>query len=524
MERRHLAPTLVLGCVALVLASCGDAQDVAGTPVSSPTRPATRNAAPATPGTGSPRTLPEGFGRGPSGTGLSRFTHQRVDWRPCGVDECARVWVPLDYRRPDGRAITLALRKKPATGTKRGTLFINPGGPGASGVDFVDGIKFGSALRQSYDVLGFDPRGVGASTPVSCLTDRQLDAYIAFDPTPDTPAEIRQSEALWKRFTDGCRRRSGPLLGHVSTVEVAKDMDVLRQLVGDKLLNFYGGSYGTYLGATYAGEFPRHVGRMVLDGAVDPLQSPLKSDLASAHGFEVALDAYLADCVAHGCPLGASVAAAKRRIQSFLNGLDQHPLQVGSRQLTQGWAFYGVVFPLYSRQSWPIETASLTQAMSGSGAIMLSIADQYVGRSTDGSYTDSFVQVLPAVNCLDSPEQETVAQIEAGMPRFRRLSPTFGPYVAWAPYGCSNWPVRAEFPKPDFHAPGAAPIVVVGTTRDPATPYQQAVALARELDSGVLLSRNGDGHTAYISGNSCIDTTVDAYLANGTVPANGKQC
>jgi pimeloyl-ACP methyl ester carboxylesterase len=468
--------------------------------------------------------VPNGFGHGPPGSGLARFTRQRVDWRECGVDECARIWVPLDYRSPDRTAITLALRKKPATGTRRGTLFINPGGPGASGVAFVDGIDFGSSVRQSYDVLGFDPRGVGSSTPISCLSDRQLDAYIAFDPTPDTSAEIRQSEVLWKHFTDGCRRRSGPLLGHVSTVEVAKDMDILRQLVGDQKLNFYGASYGTYIGATYAAEFPKNVGRMVLDGAVDPLQSPLQSDLSTARGFEVALDAYLTDCVAHGCPLGGSVAAAKQRIQSFLNGLDQHPLQVGSRQLTQGWAFYGVVYPLYSKQSWPVETASLTRAMSGSGVLMLEIADQYVGRAPDGSYTDSFVQVLPAVNCLDSPEHETIADIKAGLPRFRRVSSTFGPYVAWAPYGCSNWPVRAEFPKPDFHAPGARPIVVIGTTRDPATPYQQAVALAKELDSGVLLSRNGDGHTAYISGNPCIDTTVDAYLAHGVVPPNGRRC
>jgi pimeloyl-ACP methyl ester carboxylesterase len=523
MLRRQLVSMTVLGCFGLVLmTSCGDAQDVART-----TDPGTALAAPspsARPSATSPKSLPDGFGRGPSGTGLSRFTGQHVDWQPCGADQCADVWVPLDYRKPNGVAITLALRKKPATGTKRGTLFINPGGPGASGVDFVDQIRFGPSVTQSYDVLGFDPRGVGRSTRVGCLSDSQLDAYIAYDPTPDTRAEVRQSEVLWKRFTDGCRRRSGPLLGHVSTVEVAKDIDVLRQLVGDRKLNFYGGSYGTYIGATYAGEFPRRVGRMVLDGAVDPLQSPLKSDLSTARGFEVALDSYLADCVAQGCPLGDSVAVAKRRIQSFLNGLDQHPLQVGSRQLTQGWAFYGVVFPLYSKESWPVETASLTRAMAGDGGLMLEIADQYVGRSADGSYTDSFVQVLPAVNCLDSPEHETVAQIESDIPRFQRLSPTFGTYTAWAPYGCSHWPVRAQFPKPDFRAPGAPPIVVVGTTRDPATPYHQAVALAGELDSGVLLSRNGDGHTAYVSGNACIDTTVDGYLSNGVVPTDGKRC
>jgi pimeloyl-ACP methyl ester carboxylesterase len=234
MLRRELAPAVVLGCLGLVLlTSCGDAQDVARS-TDSGTVPRTTPAPSTRPTTTPPASRPDGFGRGPSGTGLSRFTNQQVDWKPCGDDQCADVWVPLDYRKPNGVAITLALRKKPATGPKRGTLFINPGGPGASGVDFVDPIMFGSSVSQSYGGLGFDPRGVGHSTRINCLTDSQLDAYIAYDPTPDTRAEIRHSEILWKRFTDGCHRRSGPLLGHVSTVEVAKDVDVLRQLVGDQ--------------------------------------------------------------------------------------------------------------------------------------------------------------------------------------------------------------------------------------------------------------------------------------------------
>ncbi len=533
MTRRNVASGLAVLTVAAVLAGCANAKEVASSQDSTPTTtsPTTPTATTPTDTTPpdttptSPTNLPAGFGDGPPGSGLQRFYHQQVDWQSCGTGEqCANVWVPLDYKNPGGSAITLALKKKPATGTRQGSLFINPGGPGASGVDYVDQIQLGSDVTSAFDVVGFDPRGVGKSTPIDCLSDSELDTYVASDPTPDDQSEIQQMVDLWKAMTDGCRGRSGPLMDHMSTVEVAKDLDVLRALVGDDKLNYFGASYGTYIGATYAAEYPLKVGRMVLDGAVDPGQSPKNGELSQAKGFEGALDAYLKNCVQQGCPFGSTVGAAKQKIQNFLTSIDSTPLDVNGRKLTEGEAFLGIILPLYNKDYWSYETSALRSALAGDGSQMLYFADQYTDRQPDGTYSDNAMEAQSAVNCLDHPESESLAQIEAGRSQFLKASPTFGPAAMWWPYACSNWPAKAEFPQPDFHAKGAAPIVVVGTTRDPATPYQQAVDLSKMLDSGVLLSRNGDGHTAYGMGNSCIDTTIDNYLVNDAVPPDGKRC
>lgn len=460
---------------------------------------------------------------------MSRFYGQHVSWTACGgSDQCADIWVPLDYTKPDGEAITIKAKRQPATdpGKRRGTLFINPGGPGGSGIDYLGFIGLGSDVTSVYDVVGFDPRGVGQSTPIDCVSDHDLDVYDASDPSPDTPVEVTQFEAQWKHFTDGCVRNSGPLLDHVSTIEAARDMDVLRAVVGDRLFNYFGASYGTYLGATYAALFPTKVGKMVLDGAVDPLAKPITAELGQAAGFEQQMTSYLTYCVGQGrCPLGSSVAGARNRLINLFTQIDAHPLPTSSgRQLTEGLAFLGVIVPLYNRQYWPYETQALRQAVQGSGDTLLALADNYTGRQRDGSYKDNSMEVQSAVNCLDHPEHETLAQIERGGRQFMKVSPVFGPVAMWWPYACSNWPVKPTEPRPNYAAKGAPPIVVVGTTRDPATPYQQAVNLSKELDSGVLLSRNGDGHTAYDSGNTCIKTAVDTYLVGGAVPKNGTMC
>ncbi len=472
---------------------------------------------------------PKGYGAGPAGHGLPRFYQQSVNWSPCGGgDSCARVWVPLDYTNPDGQAITLALKRSPArdSSKRRGSLFINPGGPGGSGVDYLGYINLDRSVTNVYDVIGFDPRGVARSTPVNCLSNRGLDAYLASDPTPDTPAEIRGMQHEWTSFTQGCIQRSGPLLAHVSTVDVARDLDILRALVGDKKLNYFGASYGTYIGATYAALFPRNVDRMVLDGAVDPLASPHITELKQAAGFERALTSYLKYCVSQGkCPLGNTVSSARQRLISLFQQIDRSPLPTSSgRQLTEGLAFLGVIVPLYSQSSWSYETSALRVALAGSGNTLLLLSNYYADRKANGTYKDNAMEVQSAVNCLDHPEHESLQQIKAGRRQFITASPTFGPAAMWWPYACSNWPVTSSQPKPDYSAKGAPPIVVVGTTRDPATPYQQAVNLAHELSSGVLLSRNGDGHTAYSSGNQCIDSAVDTYLVTGKPPANGTMC
>lgn len=520
--RRRLAVPAALCCVLAVAACTGDDSDPDAGATPSPT-----SSAPST-DSGDPGE-PTGFGPGPDGSGLDRFYDQEVDWQPCGEGEtCADIWVPLDYADPDGTAITVKAKKKEAadSSARRGTLFINPGGPGGSGVDYVDFIPLGDSVASAYDVIGFDPRGVATSTPVDCLSDADLDAYVAADPSPDTPAEIREFEHLWQHYTDGCEERSGELLGHVSTVEVARDLDILRSVVGDKALNFFGASYGTYIGATYAGLFPDRVDRMVLDGAVDPEADPLASQLKQTVGFEEALNAYLSSCVSGGdCPLGGTVNQARETVRGLLDDIDAQPLSTASgRELTQGLAFLGMILPLYDRATWDIETQALSAALQGQGDMLLALADAYTGRQADGTYKDNAMEVQSAVNCLDRPQDETVADIQASAGRFERKAPVFGSVGMWFPYACSNWPLEAAESAPDFSATGAPPIVVVGTTRDPATPYQQAVRLAETLDSGVLLSRDGDGHTAYGRGSACVDDAIDTYLVSGKPPADGTMC
>ena len=544
MRSRRTLPASLAGLVALTLAAgCGGAQDVAtsdstSTPTGAPDTvtsvPTTAASTTVPPTSGSPSTegsgdLPAGFGDGPPGSGIERFYDQQVTWDSCGGgDECADIWVPLDYADPDGQAITVKAKRDPADdqSARRGSLFINPGGPGGSGIDYLSYIALAPSVTAAYDVIGFDPRGVASSTPVECLSDSQLDDYIASDPSPDDAAEVQDFEDSWTAFTQGCEDHSGPLLAHVSTVEVAEDMDVMRQVVGDDKLNYFGASYGTYVGATYAGLFPDKVDRMVLDGAVDPLAKPRTSEIDQAAGFDDSLTDYLQDCVDQGgCPLGDSVDAARQQIIQLLADIDQSPLPTTSgREVTEGLAFYGIVLPLYSKANWPYLTQALEQALSGSGDTLLLLADSYSGRTQDGTYPDNSLEVQSAVNCLDKPESESVNDIEADGKTFLDKAPVFGSAAMWWPYACSNWPVKSTTKQPDFSAKGAAPIVVVGTTRDPATPYQQAVNLAHELDSGVLLSRDGDGHTAYGMGNDCIDDAINTYLVTGEPPRDGTQC
>jgi pimeloyl-ACP methyl ester carboxylesterase len=313
---------------------------------------------------------------------LLRFYDQQVDWRECREEmECTEIEVPLDYAAPDGDVITLSVLRAPATdGDRRiGSLVVNPGGPGASGVDYAarHEMFFGDEVRAAFDIVGFDPRGVGGSTPVDCLTDPAMDAFVAADPDPDDPAELRAAQDLMRDFGQGCLDRSGDLAAHVSTVEAARDMDVLRGVLDQEQLAYFGASYGTYLGATYADLFPSRVGRLVLDGAVDPSLGSVEMGLVQAEGFEVALRAYVADCVEErDCYLGSSIDEGVARIGSFLESLDAEPIPGDDdRELTEGLAVFGIWAPLYSRQSWPALDVALGQALDGEGAALLALAD-----------------------------------------------------------------------------------------------------------------------------------------------------
>jgi pimeloyl-ACP methyl ester carboxylesterase len=461
---------------------------------------------------------------------LARFHDQDVTWSSCReVMECAEVEVPLDYAEPDGETITLAMARVPATRQQQrvGALLVNPGGPGVSGIDYAEQAEyfFGDELRAAYDIVGFDPRGVGESTPIDCVDDEGLDQLLAGDPDPDTAAEVEQSRELLTMLGEGCAERSGELAAHVSTEDAARDMDVLRAVLDQDRLAYFGASYGTYLGATYADLFPERVGRLVLDGAIDPSVSSVEQGLVQAEGFEVALRAYVEHCVDEGdCFLGSSVDEGVETVGTLLEQLDEEPLPAdGERDLTQGLGMYGIFMPLYSEESWTALDVGLQEALGGDGTTLRELADLYVSRGDDGYYDNSF-EALYAVNCLDPGDEVSVEEAADLEDEFLEVSPTFGRIFAFGLTECTDWPVEGPEEQPVLDAPGAAPILVVGTTRDPATPLAWAESLAEQLSSGILVRRDGDGHTGYRAGNECVDSTVERYLVSGEVPDGTVDC
>jgi pimeloyl-ACP methyl ester carboxylesterase len=463
---------------------------------------------------------------------LRPYYGQRLDWHDCdGAFDCTTLTVPLDYAHPSSGDLQLAVARKRATGAGRnhlGSLLLNPGGPGGSAIGYLEAVAgtYAPSVRAAYDLVGLDPRGVGRSSPVQCLTGPRMDAYVAADLTPDDAAETTTLVDLDHEFAAGCRQRSGRVLSHVSTVDAARDMDVLRAALGDARLGYVGKSYGTYLGATYAGLFPSRVGRMVLDGAMDPALDSLQATLGQAGGFEVAWAAFAEDCVSRpGCPLGTTTAQAGRGLDALFRSIDRTPLHTGSgRRLTEALATTGVIQAMYADFLWPQLRSALKDAKAGDGTALLALADSYYERHPDGSYANLMYANL-AVNCIDLPPALTTPeQIRAAVPAFERRSPHFGRTMAWMSLACGYWPVKPVGRPHTIAAAGSPPIVVVGTTRDPATPYPWAQSLARSLASGRLLTFRGDGHTVYGNRSDCIDTAVNRYLLEGEAPENGTVC
>ncbi|MFJ8826227.1 alpha/beta hydrolase [Streptomyces sp. NPDC102467] len=471
---------------------------------------------------------------------LSAYYDQSPKWRKCGAPgfECATLKAPLDYAKPSAGDIDLAVSRKKATGPGKrlGSLLVNPGGPGGSAVGYLQsyaGIGYPKEVRARYDMVAVDPRGVARSAPVTCLDGKQMDTYTQTDVTPDDSHEKDQLSAAFKKFAAGCEttdRTSKRILPHVSTVEAARDMDLVRAAVGDEKLNYVGASYGTFLGATYAGLYPERVGRLVLDGAMDPSLSARDLNREQTAGFETAFTSFAKDCVARsGCPLGTGTPdQAGKRLKSFFTTLDRTPLGTGDpdgRKLGEALATTGVIAAMYDEGAWPQLREALTAAMTKKdGAGLLALSDSYYERDPDGTYTN-LMFANAAVNCLDQPPSFTSAkEVEDALPSFEKASPVFGAGLAWSSLNCASWPVPPTGEAHRITADGAAPIVVVGTTRDPATPYPWAKALAAQLSSGRLLTYEGDGHTAYGRGSDCIDGAIDTYLLTGTPPKDGKRC
>ncbi|MGW6459980.1 alpha/beta hydrolase [Streptomyces sp. NPDC055078] len=486
-------------------------------------------AAPASPSGGS------GVGGGSApAPELEPYYGQKLSWRECGVPEfqCATMKAPLDYDKPEGESIELAVARTKATGPGKrlGSLLVNPGGPGGSAVGYLQsyaGLGYPAPVRARYDMVAVDPRGVARSEPVECLTGKEMDAYTQVDQTPDDPAETTRLTAAFKSFAEGCEKRSGAVLPYVSTVDAARDMDVLRAVLGDAKLTYTGASYGTFLGATYAELFPARTGRLVLDGALDPSPPALAVNRDQTAGFETAFQSFAADCVDQSdCPLGTtSPADASNRLKAFFAELDARPVPTGeSRPLGESLATTGVLSAMYDEGAWPQLREALTSAMNGDGAPLLALADSYYEREGDGSYSN-LMYANAAVNCLDLPPAFTGPKaVESALPDFEKASPVFGRNFAWAALNCAYWPTPATGKPHPIEAKGAPPILVVGTTRDPATPYKWARGLAGQLASGTLLTYEGDGHTAYGRGSDCVDTAINAYLLEGKVPPKDTRC
>jgi pimeloyl-ACP methyl ester carboxylesterase len=467
-------------------------------------------------------------------TAPAGYYAQKLHWTPCDNGfQCARLLVPFDYSRPGWKRFSLPVIKLPAAdpGQRIGSLVVNPGGPGESGVQYVRQARsaVAPAVLDRFDVVGFDPRGVGGSQPaVHCMSGPQLDKYFATDDTPDTPAQLARVVSQSKLFARECAQHAGSLLPYIGSRNAARDLDVLRAALGDRKLTYLGKSYGTYLGAWYAQLFPQHVRALVLDGALDPDATSTDINITQSEGFEVALRSFTANCMRlASCPLGqgSDVSAGIARLQGLLNRATRTPLANGlgdGRPANGSLLAEGVVAALYSKAYWPVLTRALKSAFGGDGTLLIDLADSLLQRSSNGSYTN-LVDANMAINCLDRPWPRALPVWRSIASQAAKAAPQFGASIIWGSLACAYWPVRSE-PLPKITAAGAPPILVVGTTRDPATPYRWAQALARELKSGVLLGWNGDVHTAYRMGSSCVDTIVNSYLIRGAVPRSGTVC
>jgi pimeloyl-ACP methyl ester carboxylesterase len=421
--------------------------------------------------------------------------------------------VPIDYTELKTGTLNISVLKYPTTGAKKiGSLIVNPGGPGGSGVDYAYAAEylFNPAILDSYDIVGFDPRGVGRSEPIICLNDKELDANYASDSKPDNEQEFAQTLIESKKFIQQCQEKNKHLTSF-STANAARDMDILRQAVGDKQLNYMGKSYGTFLGTLYAQFFPDKVGRMVLDGAVDPTISNFQQALTQTVGFDKAFAAFVTDCAKRSdCPLPKDKTAAIDEMKKILSQLENKP----NKRLSESLALLGTAAALYdSATGWPKLRAAIREVKQGKAGKLLELADEYTGHTEDGNYTTNEFDSGAIIDCLDFADNRSVEQMKVDAQAFAEQAPLFGPYLAYGGLVCQYF--EAEKATEVVPTKTANPIVIIGTTGDPATPYEWAQGLHKILTNSVLISLTGDGHTGQGQGNKCVDRQVDDfYLTN----------
>jgi pimeloyl-ACP methyl ester carboxylesterase len=460
---------------------------------------------------------------------LARFYQQRLSWHTCSGGECATLTVPLDYERPSGRTISVAVIRIPATDQRHriGALLLNPGGPGASGIEYAREAAqvFPSSLRARFDLVGFDPRGVGESAPVECLSDKELDAFTEEPAYPLNAQQQSQLVSQARALARACGRRDGAMLDHVSSADVARDMDILRAALGQQRLIYYGASYGTFLGTVYEELFPGRIREMVLDSALDPELSSAQEDLQQAQSFDHLLSLFLAWCVTQpNCALGSTEVTARTRLDGLLQQVAQQPLPGrGGRLVGTGPFLTALAAAMYSpTDGFPVLNAALGLALAGNGALLLALADALNGRGPNGHYSN-LIEANYAVGCVDRPHPTSVQSLAAEASQALTVAPFFGAAIVWGELPCVFWPAKPAL-RPRPAPPSPTPILVIATRDDPATPYQWGVSLVHELGDARLLTFAGEGHVAFGRGDPCVDAAVVAYLTTAALPAPGSTC
>jgi len=449
-------------------------------------------------------------------TTLAAYYAQELQWKSCYENyQCTDLLVPIDYTELRTGTFNISVLKYPTTGEKKiGSLIVNPGGPGGSGVDYAYAAEylFTPAILNAYDIVGFDPRGVGGSEPILCLSDKELDANYASDSKPDNEQEFAQTLIESKKFIQQCQEKNKHLTSF-STANAARDMDILRQAVGDEQLNYMGKSYGTFLGTLYAQFFPDKVGRMVLDGAIDPTISNFQQGLTQAVGFDKAFAAFVTDCSKRSdCPLPKNKTVAVAEMKKIFSQLADKP----DGRLSDSLALLGTASALYdSATGWPKLRAAIKEVKQGKAGKFLELADNYTGRTEDGYTTNEFDSGA-IIDCLDFADNRSVKEMKVDAQAFAKQAPLFGPYLAYGGLVCQYF----ETPKATEVLPTqtANPIVIIGTTGDPATPYEWAQGLHKILTNSVLISLTGDGHTGQGQGDECVDGQVDDFYLENKIP------
>ena len=468
---------------------------------------------------------------------LTEYEQQKLDWSSCyDYFDCTELRVPIDYEDLSVGTFRLAVLRAAAKDQDKrlGAIVVNPGGPGGSGVDYAYNADyiFSPDVTDVYDIVGFDPRGVAQSEPIECFTPKELDENLASDSKPDTEAEIAATLKDSQAFAEKCAEKT-PHLEHFTTMETARDMDILRAALGEEKLNYVGKSYGTYLGTLYADLFPNNVGRFVLDGAVDPNIPMKEQNIAQAIGFDKALAAFVKDCATQsGCPFTGTPAQAQAAIIATLQAAataplpQKNPADGDDRIITESIIIIGMASSLYDDvDGWPKLRQAFTESAQNYGDTFLLLADEYSGRNPDGTFRSNDSDAGAVIDCLDWQDRRTVDQYSADLKEFSVKAPIFGPYIAFSGVHCQFLPQPSTQRAPNTLTQiKTAPIIVIGTIRDPATPYSWSVSLAKIFTGSSLISLNADGHTGHGRGSACVDDAVDAFLLEGTLPSANLSC